>query len=137
MERGRGQFYRRLTRPLFFALSPEGAHHLAQALLRMPLPWGRIGDVPSDPVWQADRLPIARAATTAMRKMGAEVIGLSFRSWMVLLDRHHARFESTPRHRGKTRLFDCGRLYFPDLRADGAFSPYQGGQLGVKSRLRH
>ena len=39
------ELYRRLARPVFFALPPEGAHHLALGLLRLPLPWERIGGV--------------------------------------------------------------------------------------------
>src|SRR5690348_12539732 len=48
------ELYRRLARPVFFALPPEGAHHLAQGLLRLPLPWRRIGGVPEDPVLHTD-----------------------------------------------------------------------------------
>src|SRR5436309_4542354 len=57
MERGR--LYSRLARPLFFALPPEGAHHLALGLLRLPLPWRRIGDVPEDPALHTDLAGIA------------------------------------------------------------------------------
>src|SRR2546421_156608 len=41
--------YRRLARPLLFALPPEAAHRVAIDLLRLPLPWNRIGGVPADP----------------------------------------------------------------------------------------
>ena len=37
------ELYRRLARPALFALPPEAAHHVAQAMLRLPLPWSRIG----------------------------------------------------------------------------------------------
>src|SRR5437773_6454696 len=66
MERGR--LYRWLARPLFFSLSPEGAHHLAQGMLRLPLPWERIGGVPTDPALATDlagiplRNPVGLAA---------------------------------------------------------------------------
>ena len=62
------ELYRRLGRPLFFVLPPEGAHHLAQDLLRLPLPWRRIGGVPDDPALRADlagiplRNPVGLAA---------------------------------------------------------------------------
>ena len=60
--------YRALARPVFFALPPEGAHHLAQALLRLPLPWKSIGGVADDPVLEVDlagtrlRNPVGLAA---------------------------------------------------------------------------
>jgi dihydroorotate dehydrogenase len=53
---------------MFFALPPEGAHHLAQGLLRLPLPWRRIGGVPDDPALRTDlagiplRNPVGLAA---------------------------------------------------------------------------
>jgi dihydroorotate dehydrogenase len=62
------ELYRRLGRPMFFALPPEGAHHLAQGLLRLPLPWRRIGGVPDDPALRTDlagiplRNPVGLAA---------------------------------------------------------------------------
>ena len=62
------ELYRRLGRPLFFVLPPEGAHHLALDLLRLPLPWRRIGGVPDDPALRADlagiplRNPVGLAA---------------------------------------------------------------------------
>src|SRR5919197_5815253 len=60
--------YRALARPAFFSLSPEGAHHLAQGLLRMPLPWKAIGAVRDDPRLQVNlagiplRNPVGLAA---------------------------------------------------------------------------
>src|SRR2546427_1927577 len=45
---------RRLARPVLFALPPEGAHHVAQALLRLPLPWRRIGGVEHDPALELE-----------------------------------------------------------------------------------
>ncbi|MFN2545612.1 MAG: dihydroorotate dehydrogenase (quinone) [Actinomycetota bacterium] len=55
------ELYRRLARPALFALPPEGAHRVAQALLRLPLPWRRIGGVEPDPLLETDlagmRLP--------------------------------------------------------------------------------
>src|SRR5438270_151180 len=48
------ELYRRLARPVLFALPPEGAHHVAQALLRLPLPWRRIGGVERDPMLELD-----------------------------------------------------------------------------------
>src|SRR5438105_2731929 len=59
MERGR--LYRGLARPVFFALPPEGAHHLAQSLLRLPLPWRRIGGVLADPVLRTNLAGIGLA----------------------------------------------------------------------------
>lgn len=62
------ELYRRLGRPVFFALPPEGAHHLAQALLRLPLPWRRIGGVSDDRALRTDlagiplRNPVGLAA---------------------------------------------------------------------------
>src|SRR4029450_9523418 len=62
------ELYRRLGRPVFFALPPEGAHHLAQGLLRLPLPWRRIGGVPDDAALRTDlagiplRNPVGLAA---------------------------------------------------------------------------
>src|SRR4051794_33487598 len=62
------ELYRRLARPVFFALPPEGAHHLAQGLLRLPLPWERIGGVHQDPSLRTDlagiplRNPVGLAA---------------------------------------------------------------------------
>ena len=41
--------YRAVVQPLFFALPPEGAHHLANRLLGLPLPWERIGGARADP----------------------------------------------------------------------------------------
>ena len=41
--------YRAVGRPAFLALPPEAAHRLANALLGLPLPWGRMGGVPEDP----------------------------------------------------------------------------------------
>lgn len=35
--------YRAVGKPLFFALPPEAAHHLALDLLGLPLPWSAIG----------------------------------------------------------------------------------------------
>src|SRR5438132_6286895 len=46
---GSSHLYRRLVRPMFFALPPEGAHHMAQGMLRLPLPWRRIGGIRPDP----------------------------------------------------------------------------------------
>jgi dihydroorotate dehydrogenase subfamily 2 len=62
------ELYRRLARPVFFALPPEGAHHLAQGLLRLPLPWRRIGSVPEAEALHTDlagiplRNPVGLAA---------------------------------------------------------------------------
>jgi dihydroorotate dehydrogenase subfamily 2 len=62
------ELYRRLARPVFFALPPEEAHHLAQWLLRLPLPWRRIGGVSQDPALRTDlagiplRNPVGLAA---------------------------------------------------------------------------
>jgi dihydroorotate dehydrogenase len=41
--------YRAVARPLFFAMPPEAAHRVAQALLLLPLPWERIGGRTDDP----------------------------------------------------------------------------------------
>ena len=43
-------WYRAIARPLFFALPPEASHRLASHLLGLPLPWERLGGVPTDPV---------------------------------------------------------------------------------------
>src|SRR2546429_5916567 len=65
---GRLHLYERLARPAFFALPPEGAHHLAQEMLRLPLPWRRIGGVEQDPSLRTDlaglefRNPVGLAA---------------------------------------------------------------------------
>lgn len=42
-------WYSAVGRPLFFALPPEAAHRLAGAMLRLPLPWARIGHGADDP----------------------------------------------------------------------------------------
>src|SRR5436309_8835215 len=55
------ELYRRLVRPAMFALPPEGAHHVAQVLLRLPLPWQRIGGVERDASQQVDLAGIALA----------------------------------------------------------------------------
>src|SRR5438477_848857 len=60
--------YRRLARPLLFALAPETAHHLAVDLLTLPLPWRRIGGVEDDAALEVDlagirlRNPVGLAA---------------------------------------------------------------------------
>src|SRR5438067_12855213 len=60
--------YRRLARPLLFALAPETAHHLAVDLLTLPLPWRRIGGVARDSALEVDlagirlRNPVGLAA---------------------------------------------------------------------------
>jgi dihydroorotate dehydrogenase len=60
--------YRRLARPVLFALPPETAHHLAVDLLTLPLPWRLIGGVSHDPALEVDlagirlRNPIGLAA---------------------------------------------------------------------------
>jgi dihydroorotate dehydrogenase len=47
---GRGiSWYRSIARPLFFALPPESAHRFAHVLLRLPLPWERLGGADRDP----------------------------------------------------------------------------------------
>src|SRR5438067_10270839 len=55
------ELYRRLARPVLFALPPEGAHHVAQVLLKLPLPWRRIGAVQQNASLEVDlagiRLP--------------------------------------------------------------------------------
>jgi dihydroorotate dehydrogenase subfamily 1 len=38
-------WYRSLARPILFALPPEAAHRVAQAILGLPLPWERLGGV--------------------------------------------------------------------------------------------
>ena len=45
----RNSWYRSIARSLFFALPPETAHRLANALLRLPLPWERLGGADRDP----------------------------------------------------------------------------------------
>lgn len=47
-------WYRTLARPAFFALPPETAHRVANALLGLPLPWERLGRVVRDPVLRAE-----------------------------------------------------------------------------------
>jgi dihydroorotate dehydrogenase len=42
-------WYSAVGRPAFFALPPEAAHRVANALLGLPLGWRRMGDVPDDP----------------------------------------------------------------------------------------
>lgn len=41
-------WYEAVGRRAFFALEPETSHNVAQRLLGLPLPWPRIGGVPSD-----------------------------------------------------------------------------------------
>jgi dihydroorotate dehydrogenase len=40
--------YRSVARPLLFSLPPEAAHRVAQRMLGLPLPWGRIGGAVRD-----------------------------------------------------------------------------------------
>lgn len=40
--------YRSVARPLLFSLPPEAAHRVAQRMLGLPLPWGRMGGVVRD-----------------------------------------------------------------------------------------
>lgn len=50
--RGIGQgtgWYRSVAQPLLFSIPPEAAHRLAQGLLRLPLPWERLGGADRDP----------------------------------------------------------------------------------------
>src|SRR5205823_8881859 len=60
--------YRRLARPVLFALAPETAHRLAVDLLTLLLPWRRIGGVSHDPALEVDlaglrlRNPVGLAA---------------------------------------------------------------------------
>src|SRR3990170_6952326 len=60
--------YRAVVQPLFFALPPELAHRLANRLLGLPLPWGRIGGAEADPALEGTlagirlRNPIGLAA---------------------------------------------------------------------------
>jgi dihydroorotate dehydrogenase len=60
--------YRAVGRPLFFGLNPESAHRLAGWLLRLPLPWSRIGGAIEDPSLRTDlagiplRNPVGLAA---------------------------------------------------------------------------
>ncbi|HET9671690.1 MAG TPA: dihydroorotate dehydrogenase 2 [Actinomycetota bacterium] len=58
--RGRG-WYGTVARPLLFALPPEASHTLAGALLRLPLPWERLGGSRRDPSLEVElcgiRLP--------------------------------------------------------------------------------
>src|SRR5919109_231648 len=71
--------YRALARPVFFSLPPEAAHHLAQALLRLPLPWKAIGAVADDPALEIElagirlRNPVGLAAgfDKSCRALGA------------------------------------------------------------------
>jgi dihydroorotate dehydrogenase len=42
-------WYRTLARPAFFALPPEAGHRIADLLLGLPLPWGRLGGAVRDP----------------------------------------------------------------------------------------
>jgi dihydroorotate dehydrogenase len=42
-------WYQAVGRPAFLALPPEAAHRVANALLGLPLAWGRLGGVPDDP----------------------------------------------------------------------------------------
>jgi dihydroorotate dehydrogenase len=61
-------WYSIVGRPLFFGLDPENAHRVAKAMLRLPLPWARIGNADDDPRLAADlggiplRNPIGLAA---------------------------------------------------------------------------
>lgn len=51
---GRGGWYEVLGRPAFFALPPEASHRVATALLRLPLPWERIGGAVADTSIEVD-----------------------------------------------------------------------------------
>lgn len=42
-------WYRSVARPVFLALSPETSHRVVNALLGLPLPWGRLGGAAKDP----------------------------------------------------------------------------------------
>lgn len=64
MARGDGRsagWYPTVARPLLFALPPEASHTVATALLRLPLPWARLGGTSRDPSLAVDlcgiRLP--------------------------------------------------------------------------------
>lgn len=71
--------YRWLGRPLLFALPPEGAHSLAGAALRLPLPWRSIGGAADHPGLRTDlagirlRNPVGLAAgfDKSCRELGA------------------------------------------------------------------
>src|SRR5947199_9842087 len=60
--------YRTAARPLFFAIPPEAAHRLAGVILRLPLPWRRIGNAMLDPALETSlagirlRNPVGLAA---------------------------------------------------------------------------
>src|SRR5437763_17210387 len=88
--------YRRLARPVLFALPPETAHHLAVDLLTLPLPWRRIGGVSHDPALEVDlagirlRSPVGLAAgfdkscrvVTALAEIGlGYVVGRTGTGW--------------------------------------------------------
>jgi dihydroorotate dehydrogenase len=61
-------WYGAVGRRAFFAMDPETAHHVAQRLLGLPLPWSRIGGAVDDPDLRTDlagvtlRNPIGLAA---------------------------------------------------------------------------
>ena len=55
------EWYRAVGRPTFFALPPETAHRLANALLALPLPWERLGGVARDPALATSFAGIALA----------------------------------------------------------------------------
>src|SRR2546423_11455273 len=73
--------YRRLARPLLFALAPEAAHHLAVDLLSLPLPWRRIGGGTDDPLLEVDlagirlRNPVGLAAGVDKSCRGGTALG--------------------------------------------------------------
>jgi dihydroorotate dehydrogenase len=60
-------WYGSLARPLLFALPPEAAHRVAQRMLALPLPWGRLG--------RADRSPSLRCSLAGVEV--ANPIGLA------------------------------------------------------------
>lgn len=64
----RGGWFRAIGRPVFHSLPPEASHRLATALLRLPLPWHRLGGAVPDPSLETDlcglrlRNPVGLAA---------------------------------------------------------------------------
>jgi dihydroorotate dehydrogenase len=55
------EWYRAVGRPAFFALPPETAHRLANAILALPLPWERLGGAVQDPALATSFAGIALA----------------------------------------------------------------------------